>query len=187
LVEIKKERERDCILKNELKKFKENLKDAETNLNKFEDYLKKQLNLGDERITVKHIIQLNENIPVLKLIPIKDRGFLDYNEYIEYLKTPDAKTKKVEENIVKEAYHFDYSHLSKTAYEETIKVNKKIAEDEEKLYVPFILALTENRVDFVNLFLQNGLDIKKFLTAELLRKMYFNTEVFSFIVYIFLL
>jgi hypothetical protein len=187
LVEIKQERERDCILKNELKKFKENLKDAETNLNKFEDYLKKQLNLGDERITVKHIIQLNENIPVLKLIPIKDRGFLDYNEYIEYLKTPDAKTKKVEENIVKEAYHFDYSHLSKTAYEETIKVNEKIARDEKNLYAPFILALTENRVDFVNLFLQNGLDIKKFLTAELLRKMYFNTEVFSFIVYIFLL
>jgi hypothetical protein len=181
LVEIKKERERDCIIKNELKKFKENLKDAE-----FKNYLKKQLNLGDERITIEHIIKLNEIIPVLKLILIKDRGFLDYKEYLEYLKTPDAKTKKIEENIVKEAYHFDYSNLSKTANEETIELNKKIAEDEEKLYVPFILALTENRVDFVNLFLQNGLDIKKFLTAEQLGKIYLNTEVFSFIVYIFI-
>jgi hypothetical protein len=74
-----------------------------------------------------------------------------------------------------------------TLPKKTITLNKKIAEDEEKLYVPFLLALTEGRVDFVNLFLEDGLDIKKFLTAERLGKMYFNTEVINFIVYIFII
>ena len=154
------------------------MKDAQTNLNKFKDYLKKKLNLDEDitTVTIEHIIKLNEIIPVLKLIPIKDRRFLDYKEYLEYLKTPDVKTKKVEDKI-DNSY---FLHLSKTANEKTIELNKKIAEDEEKLYDPFLLAFIENRVDFVNLFLENGLNIKKFLTVDRLRKMYFNTEVFKF-------
>ncbi len=183
MIGIKKERESDCILKNEIKKFKENLENAE----KFKDYLKKKLNLDEDitTVTIKLIRKLNEKIPVLKLIPTKDRGFINYYEYLKDLKTADYKTKKEEEMIVEKKYNFDFPHLSKTADEETTKVNEKIAKDEQNLYVPFLLALTENRVDFVNLFLENGLHIKKFLTVEKLKKLYFNTEVFKFYFFIF--
>ncbi len=38
----------------------------------------------------------------------------------------------------------------------------------------FLLALIENRVDFVNIFLENRLDITKFMNKQRLCQLYFN-------------
>jgi hypothetical protein len=38
----------------------------------------------------------------------------------------------------------------------------------------FLLALIENRVDFVNIFLENRLDITKFMNQQRLCQLYFN-------------
>jgi hypothetical protein len=46
--------------------------------------------------------------------------------------------------------------------------------DENNLYETFLLALIENRVDFVNIFLENRLDISEFMNEQRLCQLYFN-------------
>jgi hypothetical protein len=46
--------------------------------------------------------------------------------------------------------------------------------DEYNLYETFLLALIENRVDSVNIFLENRLDISEFMNEQRLCQLYFN-------------
>ena len=148
LENIKKAREEDCVKKNELKKLLDSLKDTTNNNQSFKDYLKKQLNLKSD---------IND----VTIDHIRELNQKNFN-YLNLIPTG----------------RLDKNDLSNIAYEKTTEIALKIESDEKKLHEPFLLALSENRGDFVNLFLESGKDIKKFMNAERLGLMYYDKEVF---------
>ena len=68
----------------------------------------------------------------------------------------------------------DLTMIGNSAYEQMVELQDKITQDEEQLYDPLESALIDKREEFVNLFLKNGIDIEKFLTAERLSNLYNN-------------
>ena len=135
---IKAQREEDCIKKEELNKLRLNT----TDLNKFFNYLKKQLNVNIQTIEIGHISELEKKLSV-KLLPERVSSI-------------------------------DLSKIDNSAYTQMVQLQEKITNDEKQLYDPLESALIDKREEFINLFLKNGIDIEKFLTAERLSNLYNN-------------